>query len=521
MKTKNFIFLLGIMFSTDLFSQTVSVDNTYGFVSGRIEYPLIQNNETYQSESIYQTQFAPYLAVNNTDFSGRVLDKNVNSDVIGSNFKIKKYNAEGKLELTYGNNGYSVATCDWSIHGNFRNKTLYSNHNGENIVAGLGYPNNLDAYRLGKFSLDGNTFTDLGTASFLVNSTFEVLDIKVLADNSVFMYLGFQDFKFGIIKFNSQGVLDTSFNGSGMKVYTQNRPGDYTSSVITDSNNNFYFTTSNYNKDERIHDIFVRKINSDGSIDTSFGTNGISMQAPEPNKGFTPKSIGITQDNKILVLVKAYAPARNLLMRLNSNGSLDTSFGQNGYKTLTGIEYFNSRSMKIINNKIYLVGDNNKNGTSNYTPMIAKLDINGNLDTSLNGTGILTQTIYNNYDANLKDIILQPTTNKLLVFGETNTPSGKLTKFVFRLIDQEFLGTDDKVNKKEFLNIYPNPAKDVINFNENTLVKANEVYNIYDLTGKEVLKGKVNESMKINVSYLPKGVYILKIKEQSIKFIKD
>ncbi|NML70470.1 T9SS type A sorting domain-containing protein [Chryseobacterium sp. RP-3-3] len=520
MKTKNFIFLLGILFYTNLFSQTVSVDNTYG-VNGRLEYPLVQNNGTYESESIYQTQLAPYLAVNNTDFSGRVLDKNVDNDVIGSNFKIKKYDAEGKLELTYGNNGYSVATCDWSLNANIRSKTLYSNHNGENIVAGLNYPNNLDSYRLGKFSLDGNTFTSLGYASFLGQSTFQVLDIKVLADNSVFMYLGFQDFKFGIVKFNSQGVLDTSFNGSGMKVYTQNRPGDYTSSVTTDGNNNFYFTTSNYNKDERIHDIFIRKINADGSIDTSFGTNGISVQAPEPNKGFTPKSIGITQDNKILVLVKAYGPARNLLMRLNSNGSLDTSFGQNGYKTLTGIEYFNSRSMKIINNKIYLVGDNNKNGTSNYMPMIAKLDINGNLDSSLNGTGILTQTIYSNYDANLKDIMVQPITNKLLVFGESNTPGGKLARFVFRVIDQEFLGVDDKVNKKEILNIYPNPVKDAISFNENTLVKTNEVYGIYDLTGKDVLKGKLDESMKINVSYLQKGVYILRIQQETIKFIKN
>jgi hypothetical protein len=146
--------------------------------------------------------------------------------------------------------------------------------------------------------------------------------------------------------------------------------------------------------------------------------------------------------------MKGYSPIRNILMRLNSNGTLDTSFGQNGYKNLTGLETFNSRTMKIINNKIYLVGDNNKSGTYSYMPMIAKLDINGNLDTSLNSVSIMTQIIYNGYDAKFNDIILQPTTNKLLVFGDTNTPEGKLARVVFRLTDESFLGIKDNRKKR-------------------------------------------------------------------------
>jgi hypothetical protein len=38
-----------------------------------------------------------------------------------------------------------------------------------------------------------------------------------------------------------------------------------------DDNNNIYITTSNFNKDERIYDVFIRKFNADGTIDTSFG----------------------------------------------------------------------------------------------------------------------------------------------------------------------------------------------------------------------------------------------------------
>jgi outer membrane protein assembly factor BamB len=103
------------------------------------------------------------------------------------------------------------------------------------------------------------------------------------------MYVEGQYFRFGIIKFNADGNLDTAFNGTGRKLYTHTRPGDYTSSVTMDDNNNIYITTSNFNKDERIYDVFIRKFNADGTIDTSFGVNGISQQAPEPNKGLLQK----------------------------------------------------------------------------------------------------------------------------------------------------------------------------------------------------------------------------------------
>ncbi|PWN70383.1 hypothetical protein C1631_010440 [Chryseobacterium phosphatilyticum] len=521
MKTRNYLLsLVGVLFYTGVSSQTVYVDNAYGGGNGRLEYSLAPSlNVTYQSESLQQTEFAPFLATNIIDFSGRVMDRdNFNGY---SNFRLKKYNAEGKLDLSYGNNGLSGAEYNWGQSSNTRTEMLYSNHNDENFIAGLNFPNNLDVYRIGKFSSDGNTLTSVGSSYILPNSTFKVLNIKVLPDNSAYLYVDGQDFRFGIIKLNAGGTLDTSFNGTGRKTYVHNRPGDYTSSVTIDDNNNYYITTSNFNKDERIHDVFIRKFNADGSIDTSFGVNGISKQAPEPNKGFTAKSIAITPDNKILVLMKGYSPIRNILMRLNSDGSLDTSFGQNGYKNLTGLETFNSRTMKIINNKIYLVGDNNKSGTYNYMPMIAKLDINGNLDTSLNNVGIMTQTIYNGYDAKFNDIVLQPTTNKLLVFGESNTPDGKLARVVLRLTDEGFLGIKDNVKKEEELKIYPNPVKDVINFNNHSMIKANEGFIIYDTTGNTILKGKLNHSMKIYVSHLPKGIYMVNIQQKTIKFIKD
>lgn len=67
--------------------------------------------------------------------------------------------------------------------------------------------------------------------------------------------------------------------------------------------------------------------------------------------------------------------------------------------------------------------------------------------------------------------------------------------------------------------IYPNPVKDVIN-----LVNAPDTeftVSIYRMNGVLVLSTQVNSTRKsINVSYLSGGLYLLKVNDQSFKFIK-
>ncbi|WP_426479458.1 BspA family leucine-rich repeat surface protein [Chryseobacterium sp. CBSDS_008] len=83
---------------------------------------------------------------------------------------------------------------------------------------------------------------------------------------------------------------------------------------------------------------------------------------------------------------------------------------------------------------------------------------------------------------------------------------------------QSFLGTSD-IKVKGEINIYPNPATDII-YVKNSNAKD---FTIIDLSGRIVKEGNLNNDM-INVSSLPKGIYILRLimKEEmiSLKFIK-
>ena len=67
--------------------------------------------------------------------------------------------------------------------------------------------------------------------------------------------------------------------------------------------------------------------------------------------------------------------------------------------------------------------------------------------------------------------------------------------------------------------IYPNPTDNLINVKiEN---HQSIEYTLYDLFGIEKISGKINSDiLKIDISQLAKGIYILKIQDKSYKVIK-
>lgn len=71
------------------------------------------------------------------------------------------------------------------------------------------------------------------------------------------------------------------------------------------------------------------------------------------------------------------------------------------------------------------------------------------------------------------------------------------------------------------IQVYPNPATDVLNISK---ISGNAEYAIYSVSGQLVSKGKVSDN-KVNVSKLPKGVYIISVDNNGTvyktKFIKN
>lgn len=76
-------------------------------------------------------------------------------------------------------------------------------------------------------------------------------------------------------------------------------------------------------------------------------------------------------------------------------------------------------------------------------------------------------------------------------------------------------------NNKFLINIYPNPAKDILRVSlpENSNIFS---YSIFNMLGIEIMKGRINDiNTDISIKDLNKGVYLILLGGKTIKFIKD
>lgn len=249
---------------------------------------------------------------------------------------------------------------------------------------------------------------------------------------------------FGLVRFNRDGSLDTSF-GVGGKVTTDFFEfADYPGAgmalqpdgkiILVGSALSVSVSTS---ESDDTGDFAIARYNRDGSLDASFGNGG---RVTTDFQGFADSatSVAIEPGGKIVVAgsttsASSNSPAGNFdnsdfaLVRYNRNGSLDTSFG-NGGKVITDFSGFAdtvSAMALSANGRIVVAGETRTVGF-NYPSTtsadsadfgIACYDRNGNLDTSF-GNGGKVITDFSNFADRPTGVALL-SNRKVLVTGYT------------------------------------------------------------------------------------------------------
>ncbi|WP_116787552.1 T9SS-dependent choice-of-anchor J family protein [Flavobacterium psychrotrophum] len=125
---------------------------------------------------------------------------------------------------------------------------------------------------------------------------------------------------------------------------------------------------------------------------------------------------------------------------------------------------------------------------------------------------IISNELTDNYVSNsaAQEVIVSRTISRYYTTTSNHLPVSATFQFSALNIPENHIAN---------LVMYPNPVKDILNINFTTLTdtKASE---IYDVTGRQIATPALNNNT-INVSGLPAGIYILKIGEQTGRFIKQ
>ncbi len=138
------------------------------------------------------------------------------------------------------------------------------------------------------------------------------------------------------VRVNANGSLDTSYNSNGI-VLSNFGPFDRGDTILIQPDGKILFGGERYSGFTN-NDFAIARYNPNGSLDNSFDGNGLA--APVIN-GFSDEycyDMSLQNDGKI-VMVGSTAPSTTIgqnlptdivIMRLNSDGSLDTTFAGNG-----------------------------------------------------------------------------------------------------------------------------------------------------------------------------------------------
>jgi uncharacterized delta-60 repeat protein len=441
------------------------------------------------------TGFDDNDATNHINSVAIVKELNNGNIIVGGDFNW--FNETQKPKLVILNNAGQFVSNLGSTTGNYSTNIVCIEEDENSFIYCAGgksgvsskkiyklYPNGtLDASFSSSIGFDGNSYV---TTLAIQN------DNKIIVGGSLNSFNGILINH--ILRLNNDGSIDNSFNvGSGFNNYVTSIKVQDDGKIVVGGT----FTSFNGNTCNRI----VR-LNSDGSIDSNFNVGS----------GFNSvvRKIFIQEDLKVLV-TGAFSNFNGLpcykLIRLNSDGSLDSTFSSNvDSNTIEDIIVRND-------NKILVSGSFQYIGAI-FSQGIGLLNENGSFNNYVaNLTGF-------NYLSTIRSLCFQ-SDGKLLIGGDFNFGS-TIKRGACRLNYTNVLSEETPVFNK--IVFYPNPSNKTLYLKIDNNETINEL-NIYDISGKNILQSKEVFNNQIDVSSFLNGVYLVSIKTRDGvykgKFVKN
>ena len=279
--------------------------------------------------------------------------------------------------------------------------------------------------------------TSIGAGVDTVASIALQADARILVAGRTTSPTGDNDLM--LVRYNVDGSLDTSFGGGdGIAVPGLNTDTDEALSVKTQADGKI--VVSGYSAVAPLeHAILVARFNVDGSLDTSFAGDGTVTTDIGPGTGFPSgttvipgvifeagHSLAIQPDGRILVV--GYGPTAAggtdiALVRYDTNGSLDASFGAGGIVTTAvsaGTVVDRGFGVALQADGRIVVAGAVVTAAGGGDFAVLRYDSNGSLDTTFGGgDGIVTVAIGPGAAVDQVNGVAIQTDGRIVVTGST------------------------------------------------------------------------------------------------------
>jgi uncharacterized delta-60 repeat protein len=277
------------------------------------------------------------------------------------------------------------------------------------IVGGYTYTNNTIDFALVRYMADGTLDSSFGEYG-KVTTDFDSSDDKANAialQGDKIVVAGSSNSDFALVRYTADGTLDPSFGVNGLVTTDFNNSPDVARAIALQGDK---IVATGYNNG----DFALARYTANGTLDSSFGDNG--KVTTDFNSFYDQANAIVLQGDKIIAAgyTDNFYSVDFALVRYTANGTLDTSFGEHGEVT-TDFDHFTDEITSIVlqGDKIIVAGSA-ASSSGNFEFALARYTADGRLDSSFGVNGLVTTDFSINFDE-ARSIALQG--NKIIVAG--------------------------------------------------------------------------------------------------------
>lgn len=211
------------------------------------------------------------------------------------------------------------------------------------------------------------------------------------SDNKVIIAGAFTQNKqnvFGCARYLTSGILDTAFGDQGITLISQADQAEANAVALQSDGK---IVVGGFYSDQDIARILCARFNSDGSLDSNFGQNGLIIENDFLYAQVA--DIKVQTDGKIII-TGTYAQEGQLsifLIRYLTNGLRDTSFGDQGFSSYRAGYHSGSSALGIQSDGKIIVGGFNVSDSREL--LLLRFSSGGTLDSLYGQDGAVFSTV--------------------------------------------------------------------------------------------------------------------------------
>ena len=344
----------------------------------------------------------------------------------------------GDPDLTFDSDGRQVLSVGAA---NAFSRATVVQPDGKILVAGVasnGLDNDFAVLRFNtngsldtSFGEQGKVFTDfLATTDITESIQLDPLN-RILVAGSVDTGDGFA---FGIARYTPEGTLDTSFGVGGMAFHKIGVTG-FCKALVVQADHKPVLGGYALNPVTGTNEFALIRFTDEGDLDPLFGQGGIVMTSAIIGAGVA-NAMTLQGDGKIVLAGQALNDAtfhwEIAIARYHPDGSLDMTWGDEGM-LLSGFpqKSFTINTVTLDRDKNVLVAGYLGTAPSNNLYALARFDHHGIPDASFGDQGLVMDT-YGAQDNEINSLVLQPD-GHILIAG--TSLSGNADRFAIARLD--------------------------------------------------------------------------------------